>query len=223
MHVHSNLIDILAWSINLFGPLTLYSIGIIIRRAEKPSLLWSLAWLWTSLSYTILVTPVWINAYHSMDDIDTAPTVFGLLLLYYAVMIIWFFLTYVMHAWSFLSYFCILISTILAIAAASVSVFTFPGPHAWHYLLYTLVVGPLLCLFAREWEAHYSSLVDGIQHQPGNQISNQLPNNIKPSPQASNEQTVDIQQAKKTITGITISLPTSNQSIGAIYHGKSRN
>lgn len=163
MPVHSNLIDILAWTMNLFGPLSIFMAGLIFRRKEHVGTIWMLSWLWVSFSYTILVTPVWVNSYHSIEDIDNAPAVFGLILIYYALIVVWFFLTYVMRAWSFLCYLSLIFSAIIIVIAASIAVFTFPEPHGWHYTLYLLALGPLLCLLSLAWDGTH---IHHTRHEP---------------------------------------------------------
>jgi hypothetical protein len=156
MFTHSNLVDILAWGIFFFGPFSLYSVGLLFRRGEKAGLVWNLAWLWTTASFTVFVSQTWINAYHSIEDVDNAPAVFALLFLFYVFAVFWFFLAYVMHAWAFLSYLCLIISAILAVIAASVAVLTFPEPHGWHYALYSLALGPIVCICVQAWESNHN-------------------------------------------------------------------
>lgn len=154
--VKHNSIVILAWLVFIGWGLLGYTLGVLLLyctallRTHRLFYGWlaGCAWFFGNLLFALIGALLWEEIYESYEEIESAPYIFVVLVLYIFSLYAWLYACYVCTHWKVLAYACAAFAFLASIVVVVATFITLHSTYWYHYLTTFLAFPPAFAFVA---------------------------------------------------------------------------
>lgn len=147
-----NAVVVLAWLVfigwgllgYILGVLLLYCTALLRQRKLAHNLTSGCAWLLGNTLFALTGALLWEEVYEAYEEVESAPYLFGALLVYELALFGWLYACYVCTHWKVLAYACAGAAALAAALTAAAVYATLHSTHWYHHFALLLLVPPAL-------------------------------------------------------------------------------